>query len=432
MPSEGSSREERVYLKTVKISVVIPAYNVEDYITESLESVLEQSLREIEVIVVDDGSTDKTKDIIKQYAKTDVRLKLIEHQSNGGTAKSRNDGIKAASGEYLYNFDSDDRLKEDALKKMYETASKNNLDVLSFSGETFVDESLKNTGKYHNYVNRKDAYRRFGLYSDCVSGPELFAQFLDNSDPIGNWCLHLIRREVFVDNNLFINSDLGWDEDDLFPTYLVCKRAMCISDILYARRYRGGSTITSKKTMRKAENSMIRMVKDLELWEKANLSDDINERIKKYFLISQRIIINLLHELDDEEKGKGYEILGKYPVANYIMDYLIRQKSKYSNLNEEVLDEIKSSNNIVLYGAGMVAQDVADLLESWDIKDYRVAVTKKEDDNLTFRGKEVLKREDICWEKTTTIVAFMGRTSQTQVKKYLLERNCQRIIVADI
>ena len=112
-----------------QISVIIPVYNVEKYIRECLDSVITQTFFDIEIILVDDGSSDKSGDILDEYAKNDKRITVI-HKANGGVSAARNDGIAASGGEYLYIMDSDDYLEQDALETMYNSSK---FSLMSFS-----------------------------------------------------------------------------------------------------------------------------------------------------------------------------------------------------------------------------------------------------------------------------------------------------------
>lgn len=113
----------------IKISVIIPVYNACDYVSQCLDSVLAQSLKEIEIICVDDGSTDNSYEILQRYQKADGRIRVIR-QENQFAGIARNRGIKIASGEYLYFLDSDDYIEETFLEKMYEAARNNDADVV--------------------------------------------------------------------------------------------------------------------------------------------------------------------------------------------------------------------------------------------------------------------------------------------------------------
>ena len=114
------------------ISVIIPVYNVESYLNECLDSVCKQSFKDIEIICVNDGSTDESLEILSSYAKKDSRVRIIT-QENGGPGHARNVGLMHASGEYVLFVDSDDFLCENALEELYFNASSNNSDVVIFN-----------------------------------------------------------------------------------------------------------------------------------------------------------------------------------------------------------------------------------------------------------------------------------------------------------
>ena len=124
-------KTERVKLNNLyKISVIIPVYNSEKYLPECLESVINQSLKDIEIICVNDSSTDNSLDIIKEYALKDKRIKVISQENTGnGAGSARNRGIENANGEYISFIDSDDYIEKDFLQKLYETAKEYDADV---------------------------------------------------------------------------------------------------------------------------------------------------------------------------------------------------------------------------------------------------------------------------------------------------------------
>ena len=112
----------------VKVSVIVPAYNVEGYINDCLESLVNQTLKEIEIIVVNDGSTDRTSEIISKFSAKDSRMKII-NQENQGLSAARNNGMQQATGEYIGFVDSDDYIDLDFYEKLYEAAKTNDADI---------------------------------------------------------------------------------------------------------------------------------------------------------------------------------------------------------------------------------------------------------------------------------------------------------------
>ena len=124
----------------VKVSVIIPIYNVENYLEECLDSIVNQTLKDIEIICVNDGSTDNSLDIINKYAAKDDRITVIVHE-NGGHAVATNRGMDFAKGKYLYLMDSDDFVKTDALEKSYKQAEEKQVDFVLFQAINYDDDN---------------------------------------------------------------------------------------------------------------------------------------------------------------------------------------------------------------------------------------------------------------------------------------------------
>lgn len=142
------------------ISIVVPCYNVQFYIEETLDSLVSQTLKSIEIVCVNDGSTDETLSILQRYANSDDRIKIIDKE-NGGYGKAMNVGMKASIGEYIGIVESDDYIKEDMFESLYSVAKKNDLD---FAKSDFIkfwtmeDESLKT--KYETVAHKKSYYNQ--------------------------------------------------------------------------------------------------------------------------------------------------------------------------------------------------------------------------------------------------------------------------------
>ena len=123
-----------------KLSVIIPVYNVEEYLNECLDSITNQTLEGIEIICIDDGSTDNSPNLLKEYQKKDQRIKIITKE-NGGQATARNLGIKEAHGEYIAFIDSDDFIEPEMLEKLYTKAKNNNLDIAMCKIATYNNQT---------------------------------------------------------------------------------------------------------------------------------------------------------------------------------------------------------------------------------------------------------------------------------------------------
>lgn len=121
-----------------KVSVIIPVYNVEEYLSQCLDSVVNQTLSDIEIICVDDGSSDKSFEILQKYADKDSRIKIFK-QENQGAGAARNNGLDKATGDYLYFLDSDDYIKLNCLEKLYKKIIFENSDICVCQNEILLD-----------------------------------------------------------------------------------------------------------------------------------------------------------------------------------------------------------------------------------------------------------------------------------------------------
>ena len=135
----------------IKVSVIVPIYNVEEYINKCVDSILNQTFKEFELILVDDGSTDNSGNICDTYKSIDDRVRVI-HKSNGGLSDARNSGIEAATGEFLYFIDGDDFIHEDTLESMYNSIIKTNSDIAVCNMIRYYGET--DTEKFYNPVEK--------------------------------------------------------------------------------------------------------------------------------------------------------------------------------------------------------------------------------------------------------------------------------------
>lgn len=178
------------------VSVIIPVYNVEKYLRECLDSVVNQTLKDIEIICVDDGSTDASLDILKEYEKKDKRFKIIT-QNNLHAGVARNNGLKIATGEYLSFLDSDDIFESTMLEDMYNTSINDNSDIVVCNFYIYNSDTKKSS------CNKKigDKFIKMSPFSPLDIKNELFNFSVPNA-----WT-KLFKHELFKKYNLqFIDT----------------------------------------------------------------------------------------------------------------------------------------------------------------------------------------------------------------------------------
>lgn len=226
-----------------KVSVIIPIYNTGKYLYNCLESVLAQSLKEIEIICIDDGSTDNSYAILKEYAKKYDHIKLF-HQENKRQGAARNKGIELAKGKYIFFLDSDDYLDKHALEILYTTAVKSCLELLTYDAKVEIDDTVQD-GIFGNY-NRS----QLGIDTNRVwNGREYLNQFYKIGGVFVSPCLLFIKRVVLLENGIrFVEKVYYEDNSFAIDTFLRVNRMSYLPQQLYVRRYRRDSVITSQYT----------------------------------------------------------------------------------------------------------------------------------------------------------------------------------------
>lgn len=220
-----------------KISVVMPVYNTEQYLNESISAVLNQTFKDFELILVNDGSTDNSLKIMENFAQKDSRIKLINLKKNGGAGNARNEGIRHIRGKYTIFVDSDDKMYPQMLEKLYNYAQHNNLDVTICLAEVFhVPENT--------YVPYEIVDEKVGLDYNLLrkKGLTIFSH-----KDIPNEFLFLIRKYVWnklIRTSLIKDNDLQFDNiahhnDSYFITMalVLAQRIGYITDRLYLYRY---------------------------------------------------------------------------------------------------------------------------------------------------------------------------------------------------
>lgn len=219
-----------------KISIIISAYNIEDYIGSCMESVVKQSYKNLEIIAIDDGSTDGTRKIIENYAKSDDRIKVI-HQQNAGLSATRNTGINLATADYICLIDGDDVLYTDYAAKLLSRMQHTHADIAVCGYETISYKTEESHITYHEAetTNGHDAARNLLLT-------------LENID-IVTWN-KMYKRELFIDNSIYY--PVGDNHEDTLTTYklyAVAKKVTYLMEPLYQYYRRKGSIMDKASTL---------------------------------------------------------------------------------------------------------------------------------------------------------------------------------------
>ena len=225
----------------VLISVIIPVYNVEQYLRQCVDSVLAQTYQNIEIILVDDGSTDSSGDICNQYKNTDKRINIV-HQKNAGLSEARNKGFDISNGKFITFIDSDDWIAPNFIECLVCEINKANADFAFCDGKCFEDSPRE--------YNIRQSYRRKKKY-DSGTGLDVFKELQLYKDFHCAVQMYMWKREFIEKNKLKFYPGILYE--DMIYTFMAFLQADCVAhchEELYHRRFRKGSIVTSKPNKR--------------------------------------------------------------------------------------------------------------------------------------------------------------------------------------
>ena len=293
------------------ISFIIPVYKVEPYLRWCIESIRKQTFADWEMVLVDDGSPDGCPAICDDYSSLDPRIKVI-HQLNQGVAVARNQGLEAATGDWIWFVDSDDYIEDGALQKLAETIHQHDCDTIFFGmlddNEGVISDKNGRTTDIFDLPKEVFLQRVF-----CYANPTM-----------------LFSRAILQSQNIRFTKGIRMAEDlELQYKYLLfCKLPVQIAENLYVYRHREGSAMTNSMT---EKNNMIDCLKVA-----GNLADFVETyKIQEPVWFSLCIRRLLKSSLQSAERLTNKEIVG---VKSSIKDVLVRFKELgYININDKTL-----------------------------------------------------------------------------------------------
>lgn len=192
----------------IKVSIIVPVYNSESYIKECLQSLIKQTLKDIEIIIINDGSTDKSNEIIKEFALKDKRIKYISRE-NKGVGITRNEGVAMSVGEYIGFVDSDDTIEIDMFKKMYKTAILCNADIVECGNKV-----IKDGVNILKYKSEQPEVLETNINSDLNSFIKIY--YYGNKKYGNHVWGKLYKSKIIKDNNIKFGNLRDMTGEDLF------------------------------------------------------------------------------------------------------------------------------------------------------------------------------------------------------------------------
>ncbi len=348
-----------------KISVIMPVYNAEKNLKSCIESILAQKLEGVEIICINDCSSDSSLEILESYVAKDDRFIIINNEKNEGPGICRNKGIEIARGEYLSFIDADDRFEDEMLLKCYYKAKETDADVLVFNYMTFNSETgVINKEFAVPYVVRKK------LKSYIT--PELIKEYIFNIFDVCAW--NKIYKREFIKENNIIFADFSYGEDMFFSllSLALAKKIAYLDEYLYYYTIKQKSSASSIAVMK---DKYFLPYKAIKLVKYALESRNLFEKYKKSLnlLLFENVNCHLTVLGDDSNKlvqvihGEREFEYGKY-LTNSIkenhMNLLFSNEKKIC----KTFDNFMRNDNIALWGVALRGQAFLDVIDRNKIK----------------------------------------------------------------
>lgn len=311
------------------VSVIVAIYNVEKYLRQCLDSIIHQTYHELEIILVDDGSTDECSNICEEYAQTDQRIKVI-HKKNAGLGMARNSGLEIASGDFVIYIDSDDWLVNSMIYNMVKAIDENDAD---FATCGFVKKTdFGSTLSYHKCCEELCVYENDDIQNKILY-PILGAPLHYRDDIEREMCVwtNIYKMSIIRQNNIWFVNEREYLSEDLFYNiqYIMhVQRAVLISECLYNHRVNMASLTNIYRPDRYKLLCNL-YLKEIEILRINGIYEKAIQRVNRTFIMKTRNAIRILvNSKNISFLDKYYElkkILRDEVIAKVIREYPIEQ-----------------------------------------------------------------------------------------------------------
>lgn len=240
------------------ISIIVPVFKVEKELDRCVQSLLKQTYKNIEILLVEDGSPDSCPEMCDAYAQKDMRIKVI-HKENGGLSDARNAGLLQAAGDYILYVDSDDYIDLDSCERFIRAMLEDNVDIVV--GNAIMHKRNGNEMMMHLATPSGKVYASNEFIIRSISAHQWYA---------AAW-LNMYRREFLIDNNLFYKKGIYFEDMQMLPrVFLAAKKISCMDGTFYHYIVRNNSIMTSQKTSKKEKDSIQNLVEWKEYFDGIN------------------------------------------------------------------------------------------------------------------------------------------------------------------
>lgn len=340
-------------MNEIAISVIIPVYNVEKYLTKCLDSVFGQDFTNFEVICVEDGSTDNSGNILREYAIEHPNMKIFWGQGNHGLSYARNRGLDMAEGKYVFFLDSDDWIKAETFSRLYQLAEISKVEMLFFEDELGnEDGSIRATSG-----------SRYNGYEGIHTGKEFFCHMIKIKQYAAKACEQFVLLKFLRNESLHFNE--GMLHEDMLYTFMALMKATRVAastEKLYIYRQRAGSICNSFPPLR-YQSILFCLIEIISYWKLYSKDLSIaNDSIQTYAEALYELYLMRKRQSDSETPFS----LG-CPADKFLYDIIQNPCSKQSiHLTDPQITLIRSAKRRFIYGAGKQAVVLLDVLRAYN------------------------------------------------------------------
>ncbi|MDU3526247.1 glycosyltransferase family 2 protein [Clostridium sp.] len=325
-------------MNNIEFSIIVPVYNIQVYIEECLMSIRNQDIKDIEIICVNDCSTDNSLNILNKIIKIDDRIKIINHERNKGLSAARNTGIREAKGKYILFIDGDDILVENSLKRIYLQIKNKDLDILRCNFIYFY-----NNRNIYTENKRYDIDKR-----NIINGEELFVSLYKSKEYKPMAWMNIYRREFLLKNNLFFCDGILHEDVEFTPRAFARAKNTDIANInLIIYRIRDNS-ITSTFNPKKNRDLLYIIILLKEMIENEVSSKETKRYM--YELISSNLI-TVINNINENEKNYYFKII----KDNKLIETLLLSRN-WKNIIRYLIMKIFSVKNYIKLSKLMISK----------------------------------------------------------------------------
>ena len=396
-----------------EVSVIVPVYNSEEWLPACLDSVLAQTLADIEVVCVNDCSLDGCAAILADYAARDSRIKVITLAKNGGQGIARNVGFKASSGRYVYFLDSDDMVAPEALEELVARADIDELDGIFFDSQVVFDTP--------------DLAQRYQSYPACHTGSydagvmrglDLFEAFMAQRDWTCYVQRQLWRAEFLRDRDLMFPTWASHeDEAFAFEVLVAARRVAFVPELYFIRRYREGSVMTTKPAFKNFASYFQGFCHIARFMYEHDIKSEAADR-------NLARIYDALVRQHKQLLADGVDVAARFEGTDLLDAYLLFAKSQKAYLHHGLLgastqEALEQAETIYIFGAGIIAGNVFESLVNQGRAVEGFLVSSMEGNPAAFKGHRVRALADVSCDPNALVIVSVTDGYRVDVEQLL-------------